>query len=120
MENNYNFGYGQKPPIRQQLLQYALVNGPEGAKAYQLQPNSAMMLMDSNNPICYKKETDAFGNASLRYFKLEEIDEATLLNLTSPQAPSQNYASKEDIDAINKRLDEIFKRLDKKVKDNNA
>lgn len=121
MENNFNYGYGQ-PPYKgpqQQLKQYAFVNGLEGAKAYQLQPNSTMLLMDADNPVCYKKTTDALGKGSLRYFKLEEIDEATLRNMIQPQPQVPNYASKEDIDAINKRLDDLFKQL-KKNKDNNA
>lgn len=120
MQNNYNYGYGQPSSQRSQLQQYAFVNGPEGAKAYQMQPNTVMMLMDADNPLCYKKETDAFGKASLRYFKLEEVDEAAIRSMFQPQAQVSDYASKEDIDAINKRLDDIFKRLDKKNKDNNA
>jgi hypothetical protein len=43
MENNFNYGYGQPSYQRPQLRQYAFVNGPEGAKAYQ-------MLTQSKNP----------------------------------------------------------------------
>ena len=120
MENNFNYGFGQPSYQKPQLRQYAFVNGLEGAKAYQLQPNSTMLLMDADNPVCYMKSTDALGKGSLRYFKLEEVDEATLLAMLHPQQTAPDYASKEDIVAINKRLDDLFKRLDKKAKDNNA
>ena len=123
--NNFNnqYGYSNQAinPMQQnnfrnniQLNQYANVNGVNGAKEYRLMPNSTMMLMDYDNPILYKKSVDMNGNTSIRYFKFEEIDEETAMSLTQPAQQSQNnYASKDDIDNINKRLDELFKRLDK-------
>lgn len=119
--NNFNNRFGYSDPMQQnnfrnniQLKQYADVNGIDGAKDYRIMPNSSMMLMDYNNPIIYKKSVDMNGNTSLRYFKIEEIDEETAISLTQPVQQSQNnYASKDDIDNINKRLDELFKKLDK-------
>lgn len=125
--NNFNNQYGYSDqainPMQQnnfrnniQLKQYANVNGINDAKAYRLMPNTTMMLMDYDNPILYKKSVDMNGNTSIRYFKFEEIDEETALSLTQPvQQPQNNYASKDDIDNINKRLDELFKRLDKNI-----
>lgn len=112
--------YGSRP--NQQIRQYDFVNGIEGAKSYQLAPKQNMMLMDSDYSICYKKCSDEMGRSSLRYFKLEEIDEATARSIMQPQqVQTINYATKDDIDAINKKLDELFKRLDrnkKETKDN--
>lgn len=112
--------YGSRP--NQQIRQYAFVNGIEGAKSYQLTPNQNMMLMDSEYSICYKKCSDEMGRCSLQYFKLEEIDESTARSIMQPQQiQTINYATKDDIDTINKKLDELFKRLDrnkKETKDN--
>ena len=112
--------YGSRP--NQQIRQYAFVNGIEGAKSYQLTPNQNMMLMDSEYSICYKKCSDDMGRCSLQYFKLEEIDESTARSIMQPQqVQTINYATKDDIDTINKKLDELFKRLDrnkKETKDN--
>ena len=111
--NNYSQQHNTstKPDMRQ----YAFVNGIEGAKSFYLAPNQTMLLMDADNPLCYKKTSDALGKCTLSYFKLEEIDENSVRNMMQP-VPQNNYASKDDIDAINKRLDDIVKRLDKNFK----
>ena len=50
------------------------VQGVEGAKAYQLMPNSNIMLLDSENDgIFYIKTSDNVGMCNLRVFKYEEI-----------------------------------------------
>ena len=50
------------------------VQGIEGAKAYQLQPNSNVILMDSENDgTFYIKVSDNVGMCNLRIFKYEEI-----------------------------------------------
>ena len=49
------------------------VQGIEGAKAYQMNPNSNIQLMDSeNNGIFYIKVTDNIGMANLRVFHYTE------------------------------------------------
>jgi hypothetical protein len=61
--NNYN-PYGYYPyqqQTTQQLNLYAFVDGLEGAKAYQVKPNTMMLLMDSQKPICYKKQVNGYG-----------------------------------------------------------
>lgn len=75
--NNYNpygtYGYQQptynqyqQQPMyqnqpAQQMNLYAFVDGIEGAKAYQVKANSTMLLMDSQQPICYKKSVNHLG-----------------------------------------------------------
>lgn len=50
------------------------VQGVEGAKAWQLSPNSTVLLMDSENDgIFYIKSSDNVGMCGLRTFKYEEI-----------------------------------------------
>lgn len=50
------------------------VQGIEGAKAWQMQPNSNTMLLDSENDgIFYIKTSDNVGMCNLRMFKYEEI-----------------------------------------------
>lgn len=52
------------------------VQGIEGAKAYQLAPNSNTVLLDSENDgIFYIKVSDNIGMCSLRLFRFEEITE---------------------------------------------
>jgi hypothetical protein len=50
------------------------VQGIEGAKAFQLAPNSNALLMDSENEgIFYIKTSDNVGMCNLRIFKYEEM-----------------------------------------------
>lgn len=50
------------------------VQGIEGAKAFQLMPNSTTMMLDSENEgIFYIKVSDNVGMCTLRTFKYEEI-----------------------------------------------
>ena len=113
MQNyNYNGYYQNSIP---QLRQYSFVNGIEGAKSFQMPPNQTMLLMDSDNPICYMKSTDNLGQASLRYFKLEEIDENTIKLMNQPK-PDPNYVLKSDFNKLVEKLDKILN----KESDNNG
>lgn len=119
--NPYGYGYGnfpyynnQQPQQNQpQLNTYAFVNGLEGAKAFQVQPNQTMLLMDSDNPIAYMKTANAMGQSTLRYFKLIEISES---DLKKPQQNSMNidpsmFASKEELQALSKKIDELQAKI---------
>ena len=114
---NYNNAYGYNPyntyvPNNYQQAQmnhYAFVNGIEGAKSFQVQPNQTIMLMDSDDPICYMKQANNIGQATLRYFKLVEVSEQELRNANQMQ-PSNDYVLKTDFDALVKRIDELSKQ----------
>lgn len=76
------------------------VQGVEGAKAYQLMPNSNIMLLDSENDgVFYIKTSDNVGMCNLRIFKYEEV-------LDQPKAPaidtSQFVTHTELEEALNK------------------
>ena len=61
-------------PMMQQSNGIQWVQGIEGAKAWQLMPNSNIMLLDSENDgRFYIKTSDNVGMCSLRVFKFEEI-----------------------------------------------
>lgn len=50
----------------------AEVNGINGANAYQLAPNSSVLLLDSQKPIVYLKQTDGAGYGTINAFDLVE------------------------------------------------
>ena len=97
MNSNYNY----------QRNYYAFVNGIEGAKAYPIMPNQSLMLMDSDNPVCYMKTSDTTGKATLKCYKLVEVPEKELIN----------DPIRDDINNINKRIDDLVKLIEEK---NNA
>lgn len=56
------YGYGQ---------QIIKVNGENGARAYQMMPNSSALLLDETAPLVWLKETDSVGYPTLSAFKIE-------------------------------------------------
>lgn len=76
------------------------VQGIEGAKAYQMMPNSNIQLMDSENDgIFYIKTTDNIGMATLRTFKYSEITP------TEHKTDLSEYVKKSELsDLINELL----------------
>lgn len=128
--NNYNnsyrnndYGMDKYNNPTTSYKQYTFVKGVEGAKSYPLPPNQLMLLMDSDAYICYMKTTDNIGKAKITYFKLDEISEEEALKLTkndvSGMPNMDNFASKKDIENINKRLDDILKMFNKSNKKDN-
>lgn len=104
-----------QPQQAQQQNVYAFVNGIEGAKSYPMQPNQTVMLMDSDQPIMYKKASNNLGQATIRYFKLTEVAE----NEVRGQAPTSTveYATRADFEALAKRVDELAKPTKKSAKE---
>lgn len=97
-----------------QANNYFYVNGIIGAKSFQMQPNQTVMLMDSDSPMCYMKQTNSMGQATLRYFKLVEVTEDDLKTAQTPGVqPNVEYALKSDLEALNKKLNEISSKFEK-------
>lgn len=69
------FNQFQNYSIRQESI--TRVTGEEGAKAYQMAPNSSAALFDGNEDIFYLKTTDGAGFPTIRKFKFEEIQAKT-------------------------------------------
>lgn len=63
--NSYPFSYNQQNSI-------VKVNGIEGAKQFQMQPNDMCALFDANEDLFYIKTTDGAGFATLRTFRYTE------------------------------------------------
>lgn len=65
--NGFNNGYGSIQGcggynfMTSPRNEYFFVDGIEAAKAYQTKANSITLLMDSQMPICYRKQTDMYG-----------------------------------------------------------
>ena len=69
----YQSSYYQQLRQPAQGIQY--VNNRQSAEAYQLAPNSSVILMDSNQARFYMKQTDASGMATLKVYDFKEAKE---------------------------------------------
>lgn len=122
---NYQQNYGQQvqaqpmmqPTPQPQANSYYYVNGSIGAKSFQMQPNQTVLLMDSDSPMCYMKQSNGMGQSKLRYFKLVEVNENDL-NTTkeSKNTDMTEYVLKADFDILTKRLDELSRKIEKPIK----
>lgn len=106
MYNNFypNNQYQSPYAVRSNNNGITWVQGIEGAKAFQLMPNSNTLLMDSENDgIFYIKTSDNVGMCSLRTFKFEELQ--TLCKKPENNVDLAQYVTKDELDEIlNKRF----------------
>jgi hypothetical protein len=86
---NYNM---LSPYPQQQSAGLIRVTGMDGAKMYQLSPNSAVALFDANEDIFYIKTTDGAGFPTIRSYKFVPID--------TPQARTRFADAVQDADVI--------------------
>lgn len=98
--------YGQYQP--RQTNTYAFVNGIEGAKSFIVPPNQTILLMDSEQPVCYMKQSNGLGQGSLRYFKLVEVSESDIRSETIAKTSEVgDFATKKDLQDIIDRLNKL-------------
>lgn len=84
----------------QQGMQLIRVTGMDGAKAYQMPPNSVVPLFDADNDIMYVKSTDGAGFPTIRAFAFQPIENPT------PQA--QQYVTREEFNNTLAQLKEAI------------
>ena len=92
-------------------MNYAPVNGLiavtgfEGAKAYQLPPNSKVPLFDQNEDIIYLKTTDSAGYPTIKAFKFEPV-EVSQVNSQDINSAS-DYVTREEFEKLASELDSL-------------
>lgn len=104
MQYDPNFPFGYTPYYQQKQAQtntYAFVNGLEGAKNYPVMANQSILLMDSEQQVCYLKSSNALGQSTLRCFRLLEIKEEELVKKPVNQ----------EVEDLRKELEELKKKL---------
>lgn len=75
------------------------VNGIDGAKAYQMSPNSTVALFDSNEDIMYVKSTDGAGFPQIRKFRFVEMQESQ-----TQQPENVDFVSREEFENFKKEI----------------
>lgn len=79
------------------------VTGIEGAKAYQLPPNSSMPLFDSNNDVLYVKTTDSAGYPTIKTFKFEPAEQNEPMEVD----PTAGYVPRAEFEALVTKVEEL-------------
>lgn len=88
---------GTSPMLAQQQQQpvhgFVYVTGLEGAKAYQLPPNSEMPLFNSTGDVMYIKTTDGAGFPTIKVCKVKEMQ-------STQDAEATEYVTHDELDRI--------------------
>ncbi len=105
----------QQPQTQNQMqtpaanVTWIYVNGWDGARNQIVQPGQTAWMMDNNDPVIYIKAVDNMGSATLRAFKLTEIDQQSTANQTP--AEGQKYAMAADMTMANERIGRLESAL---------
>ena len=103
--NNYNNQQFYQQPVAHPIT---YTNGVIGAKAFFMNPNSTVYLIDSDtNNVLYKKVSDNQGRCSLQAFSITEIP-LEKVGMTTPQV---EYATKGDIERLEQILNNSLSNL---------
>ena len=97
---NFNPYMPQQPYMPAQKCEVVRVNGENGARAFQMAPNSSVLLLDETDPIVWLKTTDGAGYPTITPYSITP------------------YVKKEPEDLF-KSLDERIKKLEELVNESN-
>lgn len=96
--------YGQPwPQYQEPRQQLVKVTGMEGARAYQMPPNSVAPLFDANEDILYVKSTDGAGFPTIRRFSFTPMPDG--------DASAQYVTRVSMLDAWDERHKAIIERM---------
>lgn len=118
---NTNYMPPQLQPIQQQPVQqtnnaqtnvsWIYVNGVQGARDHIVQPGQTAWMMDNNDPMIHVKAVDSMGTATLKSFRLIEIDPQQAQQQTAPQIDVSRFATKDEIKAVSDKLTQLENAL---------
>lgn len=110
-----------QPQVNQQSNSNGInwVQGEAGARSWLVAPNTTVFLMDSEADTFYLKSADGSGMPlPLRTFDyVERRSEASKNDLTEPKGKSIEYATKEDLNALQSSTRGDMAELRKQLKD---
>lgn len=89
----------QQQPQQQPIHGFVYVTGIDGAKAYQMPPNSEMPLFDDSGDVLYIKTTDGAG--------FPTITVADCTRRDSQPVMQADVATKDDLAAIHKEIEQL-------------
>lgn len=113
---NYMPQMNQMQPVQQTNnaqtnVSWIYVNGVQGARDHIVQPGQTAWMMDNNDPMIHVKAVDSMGTATLKSFRLIEIDPQQAQQQTEPQIDVSRFATKDEIKAVSDKLTQLENAL---------
>lgn len=103
-----------QPQPTQQNNGIIWVQGEAGAKSYLVAPNTTVQLWDSESQIIYLKSADASGMPSMKIIDYTIRDVGT--SHTQPAEKNSNYATKEELGALQVEINKLREEINKQDK----
>lgn len=97
--------FNAQMPVSQPSNGLIRVTGIDGAKAYQMPPNSVAALFDDSYDIMYVKSTDGAGFPTIRVFDFYEHKEETPVQQQTVNV--ENFATKQELQNLRSQIEEV-------------
>ena len=91
----------------QSNVSWIYVNGIQGARDHIVQPGQTAWMMDNNDPMIHVKAVDSMGTATLKSFRLIEIDPQQTQQQPAPQIDVSQFATKDEIKVVAEKLSQL-------------
>ena len=106
----YNPYQSQISPMMAQHMEIIKVSGENGAKAYQMAPNSSMLLLDETAPLVWLKTTDGAGYPTVTPYSITPYQ---------PEKPVDTKSLEERVTRLEEVLNEQshFRSTERKADD---
>lgn len=103
---SYGYGYyqpQQHQPQQQPMHGFVYVTGIDGAKAYQMPPNSEMPLFDDSGDVLYIKTTDGAGFPTITVVDCTRRD--------SQPVSQQDVPTMADVEAVHNEIEQLRREI---------
>ena len=110
--------YQQMPtqPAAQQNNGMIWIQGIESAKAFQVAPNSTVVLWDSEQQCCYIKSADASGMPSMRILDYTIRSEAPRTAQNALYGNNTDIPTRQDLNAMQGQIDALKEQIERITK----
>lgn len=94
--------FNAQMPVQQPINGLTRVTGMDGAKAYQMPPNSVVALFDGNEDIFYIKTSDGAGFSTIKPFRFVPMEETP-----APVANTTDFATRQELASLQQQIEEM-------------
>lgn len=101
--------FNAQMPVQQPVNGLTRVTGIDGAKAYQMPPNSVAALFDDSYDIMYVKSTDGAGFPTIRIFDFFEHKEEAPVQQQPVNV--ENFATKQELETLENEIKQVKEML---------
>lgn len=101
-QNQYSMNYQPQIPLQNNCINsnrntLLRVNGYEGARAFQMTPDTTVALFDANEDIFYVKTSDAGGFANIKAYSFQPVEQVIKTN-------NEDYVTRKEFEELKEMI----------------